>query len=476
MFTYTSSNPKEFVNPKAQDNLQCEESLDDLIPPHLTQIVPPPKAFYQPSFSNLSSSTAGGLLSSPLHSITHIQHATNPSIFAVARPLTDRVQSPVGSFSTYASPASSKQPYSGKSRCQSPEVGYISGRTTPVIDNSRCATPGVEKEEERKRLIEKTIFEVRPDRGAHKALFKCLRKSPYNVISSENGYHRQTYHLAVAFLDFYLSKSSSVTKDTLQILGATMLYLASKIEEPEPLPISELLQFEFYENNVRTRYSHPEVLQFEQIFIERSGGIAAPTAHDWLLIYYQHAALMYPGYYADLENNEFATPVLGDEDAGDDDEGHCQIKVLNEMELLSRRFVLTSFKAAVVELDQLILDIDSLKFPYSLLAAGVFSRQVKLENEEVFIATGYTQPQLTEVLGFIQAFVTCWNKTEAKAENEGDFYRQTRIALTSDDLMEKWDDTYLLTKESLIGTESPTEELQQEDNEAAYEENESGCR
>lgn len=46
----------------------------------------------------------------------------------------------------------------------------------------------------------------------------------------------QTYHLAVVLLDNYLAKKPNIQKQVAQVIGATTLFIASKIEELECRP------------------------------------------------------------------------------------------------------------------------------------------------------------------------------------------------------------------------------------------------
>lgn len=42
--------------------------------------------------------------------------------------------------------------------------------------------------------------------------------------------HRESYHLALAYIDQYLSNTSNLPKSKLQLLGITSLFIAAKIE------------------------------------------------------------------------------------------------------------------------------------------------------------------------------------------------------------------------------------------------------
>lgn len=51
--------------------------------------------------------------------------------------------------------------------------------------------------------------------------------------------HRETYYLAVDYIDRYLSGPRKVLKSQLQLIGITCLFIAAKIEEIYPPKISE---------------------------------------------------------------------------------------------------------------------------------------------------------------------------------------------------------------------------------------------
>ena len=42
--------------------------------------------------------------------------------------------------------------------------------------------------------------------------------------------HRETYHLAIAYIDQYLSQTKNFLKNKFQLLGITSLFIAAKIE------------------------------------------------------------------------------------------------------------------------------------------------------------------------------------------------------------------------------------------------------
>jgi cyclin E len=51
--------------------------------------------------------------------------------------------------------------------------------------------------------------------------------------------HRETFYLAVDFLDRYLGISSNVPKNRLQLIGVTCLFIGAKLEEIYPPKLQE---------------------------------------------------------------------------------------------------------------------------------------------------------------------------------------------------------------------------------------------
>lgn len=49
-------------------------------------------------------------------------------------------------------------------------------------------------------------------------------------VSCEFHLKRETFHLAVAYLDSFLSKSETIPKSKLQLVGLTTMFLAAKVE------------------------------------------------------------------------------------------------------------------------------------------------------------------------------------------------------------------------------------------------------
>lgn len=94
--------------------------------------------------------------------------------------------------------------------------------------------------------------------------------------------HRETYHLAIAYVDQYLCNTSQLIKTKLQLLGITSLFIAAKIEEIYPPRISE---FAYVTDKA---YSELDILEMElDIMKVLNWNINPITTISWLLIYLQ---------------------------------------------------------------------------------------------------------------------------------------------------------------------------------------------
>jgi cyclin E len=51
--------------------------------------------------------------------------------------------------------------------------------------------------------------------------------------------HRETFYLAVDFLDRFLGISSNIPKNRLQLIGVTCLFIGAKLEEIYPPKLQE---------------------------------------------------------------------------------------------------------------------------------------------------------------------------------------------------------------------------------------------
>ncbi|XP_026473081.1 G1/S-specific cyclin-E [Ctenocephalides felis] len=94
--------------------------------------------------------------------------------------------------------------------------------------------------------------------------------------------HRETYYLAVDYIDRYLSGPRKVLKSQLQLIGITCLFIAAKIEEIYPPKISEFAYV------TDTACTDEEILGQEIIILKAlKWNITPITIVGWLSVYMQ---------------------------------------------------------------------------------------------------------------------------------------------------------------------------------------------
>lgn len=94
--------------------------------------------------------------------------------------------------------------------------------------------------------------------------------------------HRQTYYLAVNYLDRYLTRTKGIAKTLLQLIGITCLFIASKVEEIYP---PKLLEFAYVTNDACT--SDGILSQELLILDELEWNMGAVTVNGWLSLLLQ---------------------------------------------------------------------------------------------------------------------------------------------------------------------------------------------
>jgi len=96
--------------------------------------------------------------------------------------------------------------------------------------------------------------------------------------------HRETFYLAVDFVDRYLSTQRNIPKTRLQLVGVSALFVAAKIEEIYPPKLSE---FSYVTDGACT---DEEILQQEMLLLEALSWKLSPvTPVSWLTVYLQIA-------------------------------------------------------------------------------------------------------------------------------------------------------------------------------------------
>uniref|UniRef100_A0A1I7XNX8 Cyclin N-terminal domain-containing protein n=1 Tax=Heterorhabditis bacteriophora TaxID=37862 RepID=A0A1I7XNX8_HETBA len=164
--------------------------------------------------------------------------------------------------------------------------------------------------------------------------------------------HRETYHLAVDYVDRFLTTFKNVRADTFQLVGTTALFLASKYE----------------------------VRRFELIMLKHLEWSLSPvTSIHWLNVYMQ------------LLGNKEISKNTGDK--------HVSQKPFTIPEYMREDFV---HMAKV--LDLVLLDVESLKYSYREMAAAVLF--ACYEPHALFQqVTGYSYEELLKVVEWVEPAV-----------------------------------------------------------------------
>jgi len=182
--------------------------------------------------------------------------------------------------------------------------------------------------------------------------------------------NRDTYYLCIDFIDRYLSFQSDVPKQQLQLLGITCLFIAAKIEEIYPPKMSE---FAYVTDGA---CEEPEITTKELIVLKALNWELCPmTANNWLTVYMQlYASLDKENSLLRRDGNAFLIPKY-------------------ESNLFARIAHLV---------DLCILDIGSLAFSYSIIAASALYHFT--HEDVVFQCTGIQMSELRECVVWMIPF------------------------------------------------------------------------
>jgi hypothetical protein len=220
-------------------------------------------------------------------------------------------------------------------------------------------------------------------------------------VSEECRLHRETMHLAVNFIDRFLSFGPTVARNELQLVGTAALFLASKLEEVEQLTSAQCVA------TTDNTYTQTQLFKMEQILLQVLNWRLMPTTPITWLKYYVTVDYAIHSSFQRLtdDNSEEISPnffslssksnVSSNSNNNDHplhlatvtnsvEEGHignelAQLDVLNvetAKQLYYRQNIFPKelFFRMARTLDVLVLDYESLHFPPSVLAAAVFAQ------------------------------------------------------------------------------------------------------
>ncbi|CAI2300095.1 unnamed protein product [Caenorhabditis sp. 36 PRJEB53466] len=206
---------------------------------------------------------------------------------------------------------------------------------------------------------------------------KLLLDWMMEVSDSEN-LHRETFHLAVDYVDRYLEATGDrCSQDTFQLVGTAALFIAAKYEEiypPKCTDFAALTDGAFSADNIREM----EILVSKDI-----GWSFGPiTSIHWLSTYLQ---------------------LLGTGKPTQPSE-HYEEKNMYVPELLRTEFI-----EMCKILDYLLFDLESFHFSYRTLAAAVLF-VVYEPKAAVEHATGFSREQLHQVIRYVKPICHVFNR------------------------------------------------------------------
>jgi len=176
--------------------------------------------------------------------------------------------------------------------------------------------------------------------------------------------HRETFYLAVDFLDRYLGMAESVPKNRLQLVGVTCLFIGAKLEEIYP---PKLQEFAYVTDGA---CNEEEILQMELEILKRLNWSLSPmTPNSWIRTFMQ----ILHGPKKD-DNISFAIPA----------------------------YTGLPFSQVMQLMDLCMLDFGSLDFPYSILATSALYH---IQGERIALAvSGYSWEKIARCVRWMSAF------------------------------------------------------------------------
>ncbi|XP_071817798.1 G1/S-specific cyclin-E-like [Apostichopus japonicus] len=177
--------------------------------------------------------------------------------------------------------------------------------------------------------------------------------------------HRETFFLAQDYVDRFLAASKDIPKMTLQLIGITSLFIASKLEEIYPPKLGD---FAYVTDGA---CSERNILDQEIIMLQALKWNLSPvTVNNWLNVYMQLA--------------------------------HTDEIIEGEANFLFPKYSPTTFIQITQLLDLCILDVGSWHFPYSILAATALYHMSS--DDGALCVTGLTYEDIAPCILWMEPF------------------------------------------------------------------------
>jgi len=176
--------------------------------------------------------------------------------------------------------------------------------------------------------------------------------------------HRETFYLAVDFIDRFLGVAGPVPKNRLQLIGITCLFIGAKIEEIYP---PKLQEFAYVTDGACTE---DEILSMELVVLKGlNWGLSPMTPNSWMRMFMQISTGDMTPY-----SDSFILPA------------YSGLPFSKSMQLL----------------DLCVLDLGSLEFTYSVLATSALYHT---ENEALALhVSGYQWKDIASCVRWMSAF------------------------------------------------------------------------
>lgn len=177
--------------------------------------------------------------------------------------------------------------------------------------------------------------------------------------------HRETFYLAVDFLDRYLSVTTDMPKDRLQLIGVSCLFIGAKIEEIYP---PKLHEFAYVTDGACTE---DQILEMELVILKvLNWGLSPMTPNSWLKLFMQLS--------------------------------HCDRSPEAEQNFVLPQYSGLPFSRVMQLLDLCTMDMGFLSFKYSVLVASALYH---FHNEKVALAaSGYQWKDISTCVNWMSAF------------------------------------------------------------------------
>ncbi|XP_013116502.2 G1/S-specific cyclin-E isoform X1 [Stomoxys calcitrans] len=195
--------------------------------------------------------------------------------------------------------------------------------------------------------------------------------------------HRETYYLAVDYLDRYLSAQKNVQKTHLQLIGITCLFVAAKVEEIYPPKIGEFA----YVTDGACQES--DILQHEILLLQAlEWNISPVTAIGWLGVYMQlNVNNRTPASFQTSQRRNKRQPSTTAPTSSSSTSCYS-IDILNRFvrspevddAFIYPQFSGLEFVQTAQLLDLCSLDVGVGNFPYSVIAASAISHTFNRET------------------------------------------------------------------------------------------------